>query len=140
MARVTTYLNFAGNTEEAFNFYASVFGTAISDGVVRFGDMEGMPPLSDSDKTKILHMELPIVAGHIIMATDVLESMGHSLVVGNNTTINLEVDTREEADRLFGLLGKDSTEFAPMNAMPWGQYWGSALDRFGIRWMFTSPL
>ena len=33
MARTSTYLNFAGNTEEAFNFYKSVFGTELSVGV-----------------------------------------------------------------------------------------------------------
>jgi len=50
------------------------------------------------------------------------------------------LDTRDHADTLFALLSQDSTEFAPMMEMPWGQYWGTALDRFGIRWMFTAPL
>lgn len=140
MSAVATYLNFQGTTEEAFNFYASVFGTTVQGPVLRFGDMEGMPPLSDDDKNKIMHIELPIVAGHMLMATDMLESMGHQLRVGNNTTINLMLDTKDEADRLHGLLGKDSTESAPMMEMPWGQYWGTALDRFGIRWMFTVAL
>lgn len=145
MASVSTYLNFQGNTEEAFNFYASVFGTDFLGPIVRFKDVgfgttPGMPALTDDELNKIMHIELPIVAGHVLMATDMLESLGHNLRIGNNTTINLTVDTREEADRLFSLLGKDSTEFAPMAAMPWGQYWGSALDRFGIRWMFSAPL
>lgn len=145
MASVSTYLNFQGNTEEAFAFYASVFGTEFSGPIVRFkdagfGTAPGMPELTDDELNKIMHIELPIVAGHVLMATDMLESLGHQLRIGNNTTINLTVDTREEADRLFSLLGKDSTEFAPMAAMPWGQYWGSALDRFGVRWMFSAPL
>jgi PhnB protein len=145
VASVSTYLNFQGNTEEAFTFYASVFGTEFSGPIVRFKDVgfgtaPGMPELTDDELNKIMHIELPIVAGHVLMATDMLESLGHNLRIGNNTTINLTVDTREEADRLFGLLGKDSAEFAPMATMPWGQYWGSALDRFGVRWMFSAPL
>ena len=145
MASVSTYLNFQGNTEEAFVFYASVFGTEFLGPIVRFKDVgfgsaPGMPELSDDELNKVMHIELPIVAGHVLMATDMLESLGHHLRIGNNTTINLTVDTRAEADRLFSLLGKDSTEFAPMAAMPWGQYWGSALDRFGVRWMFSAPL
>ena len=145
MASVSTYLNFQGNTEEAFTFYASVFGTEFLGPIVRFkdagfGTTPGTPQLSDDELNKVMNVQLPIVAGHVLMATDMLESLGHHLRVGNNTTINLTVDTRDEADRLFALLGKDSTEFAPMAAMPWGQYWGSALDRFGVRWMFSAPL
>ena len=40
MARVNTYLNFPGNTEQAFNFYKSVFGGEFSGkGIQRFGDI-----------------------------------------------------------------------------------------------------
>ena len=53
MSRVSTYLNFMGNTEEAFRFYSSVFGTQISGEIARMGDMPsgpGAPPLSDAEK------------------------------------------------------------------------------------------
>ena len=145
MASVSTYLNFQGNTEEAFTFYKSVFGTDFLGPVIRFKDVgfgtaPGMPELSEAELNMIMHAELPILAGHVLMATDMIESLGHHLRIGNNTTISLTVDSREEADRLYGLLGQDSTEFSPMAEMPWGQYWGTALDRFGVRWMFASPL
>ena len=49
MASVSTYLNFPGNTEEAFNYYKSIFGGEFfGQGIMRFGDipnMEGAPPL-----------------------------------------------------------------------------------------------
>jgi PhnB protein len=55
--------------------------------------------------------------------------------IGNNTTINLEPDTREEADRLFAALGEGGGESSGgMQEVPWG-YWGCTLDRYGIRWM-----
>ena len=86
-----------------------------------------------------MHVELPILAGHVLMATDMVESMGHALRIGNNTTINLEPDTRDEADRLYAALseGGDETECSPLADMFWGAYWGTCLDRFGIRWMFN---
>ena len=69
MARVNTYLNFPRNTEEAFNFYKTVFGGEFhGGGIQRFGDIappEGMPPLSDEDKKLILHVELPTLGGHV---------------------------------------------------------------------------
>ena len=135
MSRVNTYLNFAGDTEEAFNYYARVFGTQVS-GLTRFADAPGMPEMSDEDKNKVLHVELPILDGHRLMATDALASMGHSVRVGNNTTISLETDSREEADRLYEALSAGGGESAPMQQMFFG-YWGTCLDRFGIRWMIN---
>ena len=140
MASVAIYLNFAGNAEDAFNAYKKIFNTEFSAPFMRMGDMPaqpGMPVLSDTDKAKIMHVALPILAGIQIMGTDMLESMGHKLIIGNNTTINLEPDTREETDRLFNALSEGASDIAPMQDMFWGAYWGCCLDKFGIRWMFN---
>jgi PhnB protein len=108
MARTSIYLNFPGNTEDAFNFYKSVFGGEFgNDGIARFGDMpnmEGAPPMNDVLKSMIVHVELEIIGGLILMGTDAPEEMGFSVIQGNNVSINLEPDTREEADRLFNAL------------------------------------
>lgn len=139
MARVSTYLNFPGTTEEAFEHYRSVFGTSYVRPIMRFSDMsgEGGPELSPADAGKVAHVELEILAGHVLMGTDMLGSMGQECRVGNNTTIVLELDRREDADRLYaGLDG--GTEHSAPQLMSWGQYWGTCLDRFGIRWMFTA--
>jgi PhnB protein len=128
-----------GQTEEAFNYYASIFKVEASPRLMRFSDMPGYPgapELSDAEKKMIMHAELKIIDGHTLMATDMLESMGHKTVIGNNTTISLNLDSHEEADRLFAALADGSTEFAPMTQMPFG-YWGVALDKYGIRWMFN---
>ncbi len=140
MSRVSTYLNFMGNTEEAFAFYSSVFGTEYSVPIMRFGDMPGgpgAPELPEHERSQVLHVELPILAGHVIMGTDMLESMGHELRVGNNTTLNLEPDTREEADRLYAALCDGGSDSVGLQEMPWGSYWGTCLDKFGVRWMFN---
>ena len=139
MGYVSIYLNFMGNAEEAFNHYKKVFGTDWSAPILRMGDMPpqpGMPPLSEADKKKVMHVALPILGGTQLMGTDVLESMGHKLIEGNNITISLNPDTKQEADKLFIELssgGKDSV--APHEEF-WG-YWGTCKDRFGIRWMFN---
>jgi PhnB protein len=140
MSRVNTYLNFQGQTEEAFNAYATIFGTTFSSPIVRFGDMPAnpaMPPLSPEELNEVMHVELPILAGHVLMGTDMFTSMGHELRIGNNTTINLELDSREEADRMFAALSSGGSDTFEMQDMPWGAYWGVCLDRFGIRWMFS---
>ncbi len=139
MSRVSTYLNFNGQTEAAFRFYASVFGTEIAGGIARMGDMPsgtGGPALREAEKDLVAHVELPIMAGHVLMGTDILESMGHELKIGNNVTICLEPDTRVETDRLYAALSHGGSESTGMQEMPWA-YWGCSLDRFGIRWMFN---
>jgi PhnB protein len=140
MRRVSTYLNFMGNTEEAFEFYRSVFGTEFLAPISRMGDMPGdpnMPPLSEEEKKMVMHVELPILGGHVLMATDMLASMGHELRYGNNVTINLELEDRQETERLFGELSKDGSDQFGLQDMPWGAYWGTCADRFGVRWMFN---
>lgn len=139
MASVSIYLNFAGNAEEAFNTYKKIFKTEFSAPIMHMGDMPahpGMPPLSETDKTKVMHVALPILGGTQIMATDVLESMGHKLVEGNNVTISLNPDTKEEADRLYSELSQGGTDGVAPHDEFWG-YWGTCKDKFGIRWMFN---
>lgn len=140
MSRVSIYLNFQGNTEEAFNFYKSVFGTEFVSPISRMGDVPaqpGMPPLPEKEKNAVMHVELPILGGTLIMGTDMLESMGHKLKIGNNTTICLEPDSKEQTDKLFKALSAGGSEMvAPMD-MFWGAYWGVCLDKYGVRWMFN---
>lgn len=136
MARVNTYLNFQGQSEEAFTFYAKTFGTEITM-LSRYSDMPAAGPaeLSDAELDLVLHAELPIISGHVLMATDMLRSLGQETRIGNNTTLCLDVDSRAEADRLYAALSDGGSEGAPMADMPWGAYWGVTLDRYGIRWM-----
>jgi len=139
MARVSTYLNFQGQAEDAFTHYRDLFGGRFVGQTVRFCDMPGPggPELSSEEANKMMHMEVEIAAGHVLMATDMLESMGHHCRVGNNTTILVEVDSRDEVDRLFAGLAAGTEQSEPA-VMPWGQYWCTCLDRFGIRWMLAA--
>jgi PhnB protein len=136
MARVSTYLNFQGQTEEALARYAKIFGTEVTM-LSRFSDMPDMGPgnLSADERDLVLHAELPILDGHLLMATDMLKSMNQETRIGNNTTLCLSVDSKAEADRLYGALADGGSEGSPMADMPWGSYWGVILDRYGIRWM-----
>ncbi len=141
MARTSTYLNFDGNTEEAFLFYKSVFRTEFSGkGIQRFGDIPaeaGHPPVADSIKKMILHVELPILGGHILMATDAPKEMGFTLTQGNNMHICLEPETKAETKKLFDALSQGGNVIMPLADMFFGAYFGQCTDRFGINWMFN---
>lgn len=138
--KLNPYLNFAGNTEEAFTFYRSVFGGEFLS-FVRFSDMpmEGVT-IPGEDQAKVMHVSLPLAGGNVLMGSDSLESLGQKLVTGNNTYISIDPDSKEEADRLFsGLSAGGQVEMA-MADQPWGSYWGSFRDRFGVQWMINYDL
>jgi PhnB protein len=140
MARVSTYLNFPRTTEEAFAFYRKVFGTEYAAPIARFRDIPagpGQPALPEADRNLVMHVELPILGGHLIMGTDAPESMGFKLTPGNNVYINLEPDSRGETDRLFAALAEGGVVEMALQEMFWGGYYGSLTDRFGVRWMFN---
>jgi PhnB protein len=134
MATINPYLNFLGNTEEAFNFYKSVFGGEFSS-LVRFKDMPAAGPIPAQDSNKIMHVALPIGKGNTLMGTDALESMGHKLTEGDNFILSLSAESKAEADKLFGALSAGGKVEMPMGDAPWGAYFGMSKDKFGIKWM-----
>jgi len=140
MARVTTYLNFARETEAAFSFYQSVFRTDFVAPILRFGEgppCPDAPPLPEADKRLVMHVALPTIGGHVLMGSDAPPSMGFTVTPGNNVTINLEPDTRAETERLFAALGAGGKIEMSLQDMFWGAYWGCLTDKFGVKWMFN---
>ena len=140
-SRVSSYLNFDGKTEEAFLFYRQVFKTEfLGKGIERFGDIPaepGNPPVAEGIKKMVLHVELPILGGHILMGTDAPKEMGFTLSKGNNMHLCLEPETREEADRLFNELSAGGNVTMPMANMFFGAYFGEFSDQYGINWMIN---
>lgn len=137
MTKFNPYLNFAGNTEQAFNFYKSVFGGEFAS-VVRFKDMpmEGVS-IPKEAANKIMHIGLPIGKDQMLMGTDALESLGHKLVQGNNVHISVHPDSKAEADRLFTALSEGGKVQMPMADQPWGDYYGNFQDKFGVHRMIN---
>jgi len=141
MASVSLYLNFKDQTEEAFNFYKSVFGTEFEgDGIMRFKDvppMENMPPLAEKEANLVMHVSLPILNGFKLMGSDAPETFGFKIIKGNNMNINLEPNTRTETDKLFNALSAEGKVTQKLQEMFWGDYYGTCVDKFGVLWMFN---
>lgn len=136
--RVCTYLNFPGNTEEAFTFYKSVFKTEFTGGIQRFGDIpadNNQPPIAEAVKKMVLHVELPITGNHVLMATDSPKEMGFTVTPGNNMHISIEPESKAEARRIFESLAKGANITMPLQDMFWGACYGTLTDAYGINWM-----
>lgn len=136
MAAINPYLNFMGNTEEAFDFYRSVFGGEF---VIfqRFKDIPGAERMPEEDQEKVMHVSLPIGQGSILMGTDALASMGHTLTAGNNFYISISAQSEAEAETLFHGLAAGGQVTVPLDKAFWGSYFGMFIDKFGIQWMIN---
>lgn len=138
MATINSYINFNGNCEEAFNYYKGMFGGEFSM-LSRFSEMppqEGME-LSTEDKNKIMHVSLPVGKETVLMGSDVGGEWAKGLTVGNNITLSITADTREQADSFFSRLANGGKVTMPMDNTFWGSYFGMCTDKFGINWMIS---
>lgn len=136
MATVNVYLTFNGNCREAFDFYKSVFGGEYPY-VGTFGEM---PPadgkeIPEEDKNKIMHITLPISGETMLLGSDTGGEWGSRHQQGNNFSISINADSKEEADRLFNGLSAGGTVTMTMEDTFWGAYFGMFTDQFGINWM-----
>ena len=136
MATLNPYLNFDGNCEEAFDYYKLVFGGEFS----YLGRFKDMPPqegveLSDEQKEKILHISLPISKETILMGSDTGGDWAPELVAGNNFSLSITADSKEQADSFFNQLADGGKVTMPIESTFWGDYFGMCIDKFGINWM-----
>jgi len=139
MAVVNVYLTFMGNCKEAFNFYRSIFGGDFPY-VGKFKDMppqEGMPPMSEEMGEKIMHISLPISKETSIMGSDTGGEWAPNFTQGNNFSISINAESKEEADRLFNGLAEGGKITMPLSNVFWGDYFGMLEDKFGINWMMS---
>lgn len=133
MKSVNPYLNFNGNTEEAFTFYQSVFGGDFLV-VVRFKDLDDVN-VPEEERDQIAHIALPLGPNHMLMGTDVLESDDRTLTIGNNFSITISAESAEEAANLFEALSDGGQVEMPLQETDWAEQFGHCVDKFGVRWM-----
>lgn len=136
MATVNVYLTFNGNCRQAFEFYKSVFGGEFPY-IGTFGEM---PPqegkeMSQEDQDKIMHVTLPISKETLLMGSDTGSEWASSFKVGNNFSVSINADSKDEADQLFTGLSQNGQVTMPLTDTFWGAYFGMFTDQFGINWM-----
>ena len=134
MIKLDSYLTFNGNTEEAFNFYKSVFD---GDFLVlqRFKEMpEGTGEVSQMWKDKIVHVALKI-GNDTLMGSDPSENM--KVNIGNNFSLSLNVESKKDADKYFKALSSGGKVQMPLADAFWGSYFGMLVDKFGVQWMVS---
>ncbi len=125
--RLNTYLNFNGNCEAAFEYYAQHLGGKI---IVKVPYMTGpnMPPGMDG---KLMHARIEI-AGTVLMASDT--PAGRYAPMGSNF-LSLSVDSKEEAERIYAALSTGGEIRMKMEETFFAHRFAMFTDKFGVNWM-----
>jgi PhnB protein len=132
MKEVTTYLNFDGNCRQAMTYYGEVLGLDIQIMDYSQGDC----PVTAGGENRVMHARLTTKAGvPVLMASDT--PPGFPFKPGDNFSICVNGDTKEEIEKFFAGLSKGGKVITPLQDMFWGAHWGLLLDQFGIQWMFN---
>ncbi|WP_031496478.1 VOC family protein [Bryobacter aggregatus] len=131
MKDFVTYLNFDRNAREAMTFYATSLGGELE--ISSFAD--GPMPSSPETKDLVMHARITKGGKVLLMASDCPPGM--SLQMGNNFSISIDCESREEVDRLAAALGAGGTVVMAAQDMFWGAYFGMIKDKFQVAWMFN---
>lgn len=135
MPTINPHLHFNGNTEEAFLFYKTVFGGEVKK-IIRFKELstEGFS-FPEDELNKIMHISLSIGNTSTISGSDVPSILGTVNESENRSKITITANSKQEADALFNGLSEGAAIECELGQSPWGSYFGSLRDKYGIEWM-----
>lgn len=129
--KMNPYLHsFTGNCAEAFDFYAKTLGGTIVFKMT-FGEAPNCKDMPEETKNHIIHVRL-VFGDNVLMGGDC--PPGH-YAKPQGLSINLGVDSIEEAERIFAALSEKGEVMCPMAETFWAVRFGMTIDRFGIPWM-----
>lgn len=133
--KINAYLTFDGQCEQAFKFYENVLGGKI-EAIIRFSEMPEGGDMPAESANNVMHALLTI-GDNVLMGSDA-PSPHFQKAQGVSVAIN--VDTPEEAERLFADLSKDATTMIlPLTETSWAQRFAMFVDRFGTPWFLNCP-
>jgi PhnB protein len=125
--KIYTYLNYGGNCQAAFEFYAEQLGGKITMMSFHGEHGAGNPGL----KGKVLHARIEI-GGTILQGADVPADVFQPM---RSAYLALMPDTIEDAERIYELLTDRGEVFMPMAETFFANRFAMFRDRFGTSWM-----
>jgi PhnB protein len=131
---VSPYLNFNGDCEEAFAFYAAALGGTIA--LKRtYADMP-MPDAPAGWDAKILHITMT-AGSFAIQGSDVTPERYE---VPRGFSLSITLDDVARAETIFEALSTGGTVDMAMQETFWSSRFGMLVDRFAVPWMINVDL
>ena len=134
--KLIPYLMFTkAQCREAFDFYAQALrGKIVS--VSTYKDMPGACEHIPPDRlSRVANAHLVVAGASIMGADNVMGGDDADLDGRNDTTVNIDVETTEEVERVFAALSQGGKVEMPPSESPWAQRFAMFTDRYGKPWM-----
>jgi PhnB protein len=132
--KLTTYLNFGGNCEEAFTFYQQHLGAKLQF-LMRHSEVPGGSQAPPEWQNKVLHADLSI-GGTSLLGADVSPDRFQPM---RSAYMTLTFDNTPETERVYNLLAEGGDIFMPMDESFFAHRFAMLRDRFGVSWMLLHP-
>jgi PhnB protein len=130
--RVNPYLNFNGQCEQAFQFYAEATGAKI-DAMMNFESSPMADQMPPEARKMIVHASMR-VGDTMIMGSD---APGDRYQKPQGFAVSLIVDTPAEAERIFSALSSGGEVRMALQQTFFAARFGMLTDKFGIPWMIN---
>ena len=133
MAKLTPYLLFQGDCQQAMEFYKACFGGELR--VMKVKESPAKQWMAVALHDKVINAQLRS-ENVDISASDWLRP-DRAPVRGNTVCLYLSGETLPELKALFEKLSQGAEVTDPLKEMFFGTY-GALNDKFGVRWMFQT--
>jgi PhnB protein len=130
--RLSPYLSFNGECEEAFKFYERCLGGKI-DGMMTYAETPAGEQVPPGWRDKIVHMSL-IVGDMLLMGSDTQPAVYQK---PQGIWVSLHFTDPDEAERVFKALAENGSVHLAFAKTFWSPGFGMCVDRFGIPWMIN---
>lgn len=129
-SKITTFLMFEGDAEEAMTFYTSLFDDSEIVRIKKYGsDGPGGPEAEGTVKNGLFTLQ-----GKQYMAFD---SFGHDFTFTPSISLFVQCDSEEELETLYEKLMEDGTAAMPLDDYGFSKKFGWVQDRFGVSWQLN---
>jgi predicted 3-demethylubiquinone-9 3-methyltransferase (glyoxalase superfamily) len=128
MQKLTTFLMFEGNAEQAMNLYISVFENSTILEITRYGENDAGPVGTVKHATFTL-------AGQEFMAID--SGINHGFTFTPAISIHVKCETDEEIGRIFDQLSAGGQVLMPLDRYDFSRKFAWIADRFGVTWQLN---
>ena len=128
MQKITTFLMFNGNAEEAMKFYTSLFKQSHIISITRYGKKEAGPEGTVQQAIFSLKKQE-------FMCIDSSAKQGFSFTPAMSLFVNC--DKEEEIDELFKKLSTGGKILMPLGSYPFSKKYGWITDKFGVSWQLN---
>jgi PhnB protein len=137
--QVVAHLSFPGFAEDVLKFYQSIIGGEIKR-LSRYESMEGSGEFPPDVLGKLIHSELHLEGGGMLMINDYFEIWTGPQVQGTTFSVTLQPQSEAQAREIYAKLSEGGKIICALDKTFWNAIYGNFIDKFGVPWQINFDL